>query len=200
MDESQVQQCFIPVSVISHEDVQASYPTSEPTESTELPTEESKANDFMDVKELESELEVPPDEVNEVISEVIGGTHPFDISIFDSCVSIQESSSPVHLNSPQEEKVTESYVATEGTQDNTNSSHDVGEATSSSAIVYTTPKRPAAKRKRRAPMARIYYCDWCRVAQFKSGQGLRFHRTLRCSAREKHLGEFVTQMPLSFLV
>ena len=191
MEESQV---------IFHGDVPTSYPIPEPTESTELLTEESKASDFMDVKESESELEleVPPDEVNKVISEVIGGTHPFDISIFDSCVSIQEtlqSSTPVHLSPPQE-----SYIATEGIQDDANSNYDVRETTSSSAIVYTTHKKPVAKRKRMTPVTKIYYCDWCRVAQFKSCQGLRFHRTLRCSAREKHLGEFATQMPLSFLV
>ena len=39
---------------------------------------------------------------------------------------------------------------------------------------------------------KAYVCDWCdRKASFKSGQGLRFHKTLRCPRREAHLGECI---------
>lgn len=35
----------------------------------------------------------------------------------------------------------------------------------------------------------IKRCDWCTTAVFESGQGLRFHRTIRCPNRFKYLGE-----------
>lgn len=46
------------------------------------------------------------------------------------------------------------------------------------------------RRKIRTPSTtKIYSCDWCHRASFKSGQGLRFHKTIRCPLREKQLGK-----------
>lgn len=46
------------------------------------------------------------------------------------------------------------------------------------------------RRKIRTPsITKIYSCDWCHSASFKSGQGLRFHKTIRCPSREKQLGK-----------
>ena len=48
----------------------------------------------------------------------------------------------------------------------------------------------AGIRKRITPLpTRIYVCDWCfSCATFKSCQGLRLHKTLRCPQRERKLG------------
>lgn len=51
-------------------------------------------------------------------------------------------------------------------------------------------KKKARIRKRiTAVTSRLYVCDWCfGRASFKSCQGLRFHKTLRCPERERKLG------------
>lgn len=57
-----------------------------------------------------------------------------------------------------------------------------------------TKKSGTSRRSRKKASShrsqKSYVCDWCdRKASFKSGQGLRFHKTLRCPRREAHLGK-----------
>lgn len=81
-------------------------------------------------------------------------------------------------------------------------SEDVVSSSSScpSIIAGLGGKKTASRRyKKKSSNHRLhksYVCDWCdRKAAFKSGQGLRFHKTLRCPRREAHLGEtFVCQV------
>ena len=72
----------------------------------------------------------------------------------------------------------------------------VGIVSSSSGEPFVTKKRSSGSKKsgkKRVNPLRVkksYICDWCdRKASFKSGQGLRFHKTLRCPKRESHLGQ-----------
>ena len=59
-------------------------------------------------------------------------------------------------------------------------------------------RKKARIRKRITPVtSRLYVCDWCfGRASFKSCQGLRFHKTLRCPERERKLGNGLFPGPL----
>lgn len=63
--------------------------------------------------------------------------------------------------------------------------------TSTVTIGRKNKRRVARVRKRKMiGVNRVYVCDWCYGrATFKSCQGLRFHKTLRCPERERKLGK-----------
>lgn len=62
-------------------------------------------------------------------------------------------------------------------------------SSTSSLPVASSSNKPSGKRKQKPHPNKIYVCNWCQKAEFKSGQGLRFHKVLRCPSREQHLGE-----------
>ena len=59
-----------------------------------------------------------------------------------------------------------------------------------STILGVAPKKRSKKRYTPPGFTRLYVCDWCDgQASFKSCQGLRFHKTIRCPARLQQLGK-----------
>ncbi|KAI1285082.1 hypothetical protein HDE_12209 [Halotydeus destructor] len=59
-------------------------------------------------------------------------------------------------------------------------------------------KCPKKKNKKRLTpsSSRLYICDWCDgEASFKSCQGLRFHKTIRCPARHLQSGKHFFKCP-----
>ena len=125
---------------------------------------------------LATQSEVPDNSDPTGVLAMINDPSPFscDIaSIIDECVT--------------EMSIRTSYLeeAVKTTAMEAEQSQELPSSTSSSL-----PKKPAKKRKRKPPPNKIYECNWCRKAEFKSGQGLRFHKVLRCPVRETQLGEF----------
>ena len=55
------------------------------------------------------------------------------------------------------------------------------------------PVRSKNKTRQSGSCREIKRCDWCSTAVFESGQGLRFHRTIRCPNRFKYLGKCLVE-------
>jgi len=108
------------------------------------------------------------------------------VSIFDECVTIPSSSKSTDGNVKQDVMMMSGFDPFETRSNSTNAVIQSEQTSSSTGDPW---KKRKTKKKRRSPSFRTYYCDWCKVASFRSGQGLRFHKTLRCPSRERQLGE-----------